>query len=105
MAYVLEQNVSDKLTIGLGKKSSKGKSSWICFDPNTTDIQQIEPIHASVSLVVLKCGTLMVEVHDLKSIGGTYVSNKRIPTGKKEMAFRNHSVRTGNVTFVVTNIV
>jgi serine/threonine protein kinase len=99
MAYILEQNVSDTLIIGSGEPSNKDKPGWIYFDRID---HQIEPKHASVSLVALKDGTLMVQVHDLKSSTGTYVSKKRIPTGKKEMAFCNHSICMGNVAFVVT---
>jgi hypothetical protein len=101
--YVLEQSVSDKLTIGSGEPSNKETSRWIRF---TATIHQIEAKHASVSLVVARsCGTLMVQVHDLNSSTGTYVRGKRIPKGEKEMAFCNHSIRMGNVTFLVTNSV
>ena len=102
MTYVLEQNVSDSFTIGSGRSSNKDKSGWICFDPI---LHQIEPKHASVSLIVLKDGTLMVQVHDLKSDSGTYVSNTRVLSGKPQMAFCNQNIRTGNVTFVVANSV
>ena len=100
-AYVLEQNVSNTRTIGSGEPSNqKDKAGWIYFDPVD---HQIEPKHASVSLVVLKGGTTAIEVHDLKSNTGTYIGNERIPTGEKRMLFCNHSIRMGNVTFVVTN--
>ena len=97
--FVLEQNVSDTLTIGSDDASNNEKSGWICLPIE----QQVEPKHARVSLIILRDGTQMVEVQDLKSSSGTFVSGQRIPTGKKEMAFCNHSVRVGNVELVVTN--
>lgn len=96
--YVLEQGISDSFTIGSGELPGKNKSGWLYFDPV---IHQIEPKHASVRLVVQKRGTLMIEVHDCKSTTGTFVSNKRVPSGKKQMVFCNHSIRMGNVEFIV----
>lgn len=98
--YVLEQGISDSFTIGSGELPGKSQSGWLFFDPV---IHQIEPKHASVRLVVQKRGTLMIEVHDFKSTTGTFVSNKRIPSGKKQMVFCNHSIRMGNIEFIVVD--
>ena len=97
MKYVLEEGISDSFTIGSGELPGKHKSRWIYFDP----AMEIEPKHASIRLVVLKCGTLMIEVQDFKSTSGTFVSNKRIPSGKKQMVFCGHSIRMGKIEFLV----
>jgi serine/threonine protein kinase len=101
--YVLEQGVCDKYMIGSGPSqidANNEKQKSINIDQS---ISQMDAKHATVALIVRKDGTKMIEVHDLKSSSGTFISNKLIPSGKKQMAFSNQTIRMGNVEFVVVN--
>jgi serine/threonine protein kinase len=104
-SYVLERGVSDTIIFGSGSNSNEARNNqhqWISLDQSTS---QMDAKHASVTLMVHKDGTKMVEVQDFKGSSGTYVSNKCIPTGKKQMVFGNQTIRMGNVEFVVVDSV